>query len=236
MLSGFILLFTVMSAMSPAGKMPPAPPVVVSLAPAADLHSELYESLNLDSLELSKPAFDAALKGYNHLVNKGKVTRDDVLSIVDFSLPSSKKRLFVIDLETGKLLFNTYVSHGRNSGLGTATKFSNVLNSFQSSLGFYLTGNTYKGEHGYSLKLLGLEKGINDNAYNRGIVIHAANYVDEKLAAKRGYIGRSLGCPAIPVKLHKPIIQEIKDGTCLFVYAPNANYATHSSLLKSPQA
>jgi hypothetical protein len=235
-LTGFTVFFSVLSAMpTPAAPSVPVRDTAVVSAPAA-AKAALYESLNLDSLELSRSAFDAALKGYYKLVGEGAILRDNVLSIVDFSLPSSKKRLFVLDLETGSLLFNTYVSHGRNSGLDRATRFSNAVNSFKSSLGFYITGNTYKGQHGYSLKLLGVEKGINDKAFERGIVIHAADYVNEKLAATRGYIGRSLGCPALPVKLYKPIIREIKDGSCLFVYAPDTTYTTSSTVLGNGRA
>ncbi len=235
-LTAFAVCFSILSAMPTASATPtPARDTAVVTLPV-DANAALYETLNLDSLGLSKTAFDVALKGYYKLMEEGSVLKNDVLSIVDFSLPSSKKRLFVLDLETGSLLFNTYVSHGRNSGLDKATKFSNDINSFKSSLGFYITGNTYKGQHGYSLKLLGLEKGINDNAYDRGIVIHAANYVNEKLASTRGYIGRSLGCPALPANLYKPIIREIKDGSCLFVYAPDAAYTMRSTVLTASRA
>jgi hypothetical protein len=198
--------------------------------------SGLYDRLDLDSLELSYEAFALAIAGYRNLVASGAVVNKDILSIVDFSLPSSRKRLFVIDLNRDSLLFNTYVSHGRNSGMEQATRFSNKVNSFQSSLGFFVTGNTYKGEHGYSLRLQGLEKGINDNAFDRGIVIHAADYVNEKLARQRGYIGRSLGCPAVPVALHKPIIKTIKDGSCLFLYGSDSNYTATSPLMNPSRA
>ncbi|MHA4845262.1 murein L,D-transpeptidase catalytic domain family protein [Flavitalea antarctica] len=236
LIAGCVTVLSLLSAMSPRVSEAPAP-VASSISVGVvdsfnDLaYSNLYESLNLDSLELSREAFTYAVKGYNNLLAHGAIVKQDVLSIVDFTLPSSKKRLFIIDLVTGKLLFNTFVSHGRNSGLEKATRFSNDLNSFQSSLGFFITGKTYKGEHGFSLRLEGLEKGINDNAYNRGIVIHAANYVNEKLARHRGYIGRSLGCPAVPVQLHRPIIQKIKDGSCLFLYGSDSNYALKSSML-----
>ncbi|MCK7556728.1 murein L,D-transpeptidase catalytic domain family protein [Chitinophaga sedimenti] len=162
---------------------------------------------------------------------KGKIQNDGVLSIVDFSLPSSKKRLFVIDLENGKLLFNTPVSHGRNSGKGDATSFSNAPNSFKSSLGFYVTGNTYSGEHGYSLRLNGEEKGFNDNALSRGIVMHCADYVNEGLVQSQGYIGRSLGCPAIPTAVHKKVISAISNGSCLFVYSRDKGYLAKSKLI-----
>lgn len=191
----------------------------------------LYDQMNLDSLGLSQSAFDYALQGYNDLVSNGQLKNDHILSIVDFSLPSTKKRLFVIDMSNGKLLFNTYVSHGRNSGKEMATAFSNDANSFKSSLGFYVTGSTYSGEHGYSLRLDGKEAGINDNAYSRDIVMHAANYVNESIIKAKGLLGRSLGCPAVPVVLHKAIINTIKDGTCLFLYSPDSFYITHSKMI-----
>ncbi len=193
----------------------------------------LYDSLRLDSLELSKDAFVEAMEGLDSLQTIGVIKRDSIISIVDFSLPSYKKRLFVIDLALRKVLFNTLVSHGRNSGKEIATNFSNELNSFASSLGFYITGDTYKGEHGYSLRLQGLEQGINDNAFNRGIVMHSAPYVNEKLIQSQGYIGRSLGCPAVPIAVHKAIIRTIKDGSCLFLYSPDKDYLTHTRFSKS---
>lgn len=199
---------------------------------SATANDMLYEQLSLDSLGLSAEAYQYALQGYKRLQEEGKLKNDDILSIVDFSLPSSKKRLFVIDLSTGKLLFNSLVSHGRNSGKDMATNFSNTNESFKSSLGFYVTGGTYKGKHGYSLKLEGEEDGINSNAMERGIVMHAASYVDEKLARLQGYIGRSLGCPAIPVKLHKKIIGKIQNGTCLFMYSPDHVYISASKMLQ----
>lgn len=193
----------------------------------------LYEKLALDSLGLSPAAFDYAVHGYEHLLTTGKIKREDIISIIDFSLPSSKKRLFVIDLRHGKLLFNTVVSHGRNSGREMATTFSNEPDSYKSSLGFYITAETYRGEHGYSLRLQGEEKGINDNAMSRGIVMHSAAYVNERFARSQGYIGRSLGCPAIPEVLHRKIIESIRNGTCLFLYSPDKFYAAHSRIIST---
>lgn len=202
---------------------------------ATSKYSFLYGQMKLDSLGLSQEAFNYGLQGYMGLVSNGTV-KNNVLSIVDFSLPSSKKRLFVIDVTTGKLLFNTFVSHGRNSGKEMATEFSNDQNSFKSSLGFYVTGNTYKGEHGYSLRLEGMEEGINDNAYNRSIVMHAANYVNEKVIQMTGFLGRSLGCPAVPPSLHKAIINKIKDGSCLFLYSSDTAYLSHTKMITRPAA
>jgi len=197
-------------------------------------YSNLYGEMKLDSLGLSQTAFTYALQGYTDLVSNGSIKNDRILSIVDFSLPSTKKRLFVIDVTTGKLLFNTFVSHGRNSGREMATEFSNDANSFKSSLGFYITGTTYSGEHGYSLRLDGKEAGINDNAYSRSIVMHAASYVNESIIKTKGLLGRSLGCPAVPPSLHKAIINTIKDGSCLFLYSPDSFYVSHSKLINQP--
>jgi hypothetical protein len=121
------------------------------VANAAGGFMMMYNNLHLDSLGLSKAAFNYAIKGMERLEAAGRLSNTDLISIVDFSLPSSKKRLFVIDLKNGKVLFNTLVSHGRNSGTAVATEFSNAPESFKSSLGFYVTGETYRGEHGYSL-------------------------------------------------------------------------------------
>lgn len=195
--------------------------------------STIYAKLNLSSLGLSKDAFDNAFKGYEYLRSQGKLRNDDVLTIVDFSLPSSEKRLFVIDLKNQKVLFNTYVAHGRNSGKEIASQFSNDPESFKSSLGFYVTKNTYSGTHGFSLRLEGEEKGINDNALSRAIVMHSADYVNKDLINSQGYIGRSLGCPALPKEVYKPIIEKIKDGSCLFMYSSQSNYITKSKLLQS---
>ncbi|MEO7307932.1 MAG: murein L,D-transpeptidase catalytic domain family protein [Ferruginibacter sp.] len=193
----------------------------------------LYDSMDLDLMGLSKTAFDYAIKGFSYLEHAGKFANDNIISIVDFSLPSSKKRLFVIDLDQVKVLFNTYVAHGSKSGAAMATEFSNIPESNKSSLGFYETLQTYSGGHGYSLKLQGLERGINDNANSRAIVIHPAAYVDEALIRSQGYIGRSWGCPALPEKLSKPIINTIKGGTCLFLYSPDKNYLNKSKIINA---
>lgn len=191
----------------------------------------LYDSMRLDTTGLSREAFENAIQGYDHLEEKGRIKNPDILSIIDFSLPSSKKRLFVIDLKNKLLLFNTLVSHGRNSGTLVANTFSNKSNSYKSSLGFYVTGDTYSGEHGYSLRLIGEEAGINDNALSRGIVMHSAAYVNEALIRSQGYIGRSLGCPAIPENVHRKVIERIRNGTVLFFYSPDKYYSMHTQML-----
>ena len=192
----------------------------------------IFDSLKLGTLGLSRQAFDYALKGFNYLLAKGKIANNNIISIVDFSEPSSKKRLFIIDLKNYKILFNTYVAHGQNSGKEFAGNFSNAPESLESSPGFYVTKETYYGSKGYSLRLEGEEQGINDNALSRGIVMHAATYVNAALAQGRGFIGRSWGCPAVAPELHQAIINKIKNGTCLFLFTPNKNYISTSRILK----
>lgn len=191
----------------------------------------LYSKLNLQAKGLSEDAFNLGIKGYTKLRDLGRIPKDQVLTIVDFSKPSTEKRLFVIDVNEEKVLFHTYVAHGKNTGDKVARKFSNIPESLQSSLGFYTTLSTYNGKHGYSLKLEGLERGINHLAKDRAIVIHGADYATEGFIKRNGYLGRSWGCPALPPNLNKPIIDEIKDGSCLFIYSDNGNYKRKSLLL-----
>ncbi|MCG2615788.1 murein L,D-transpeptidase catalytic domain family protein [Terrimonas sp. NA20] len=191
----------------------------------------VYDSLHLETIGLSRQAFDYAQKGWNKLFREGKLSNDSILAIADFSQPSSQKRLYILDLKEYKVLFNTLVAHGRNSGKEVATSFSNSSSSYKSSPGFYVTGETYNGKHGYSLKLNGVEKGINDNAYNRAIVVHGADYVDESYVANQGYIGRSQGCPAVPEREAQPIINTIKNNTCFFIYEPGKSYTSRSAML-----
>jgi hypothetical protein len=192
---------------------------------------EAYESLNLYDLGLSFNAFESGIRGLQRLAETGAIRKTGIISIADFSQPSYNKRLYVIDLENHELLFQTYVAHGRNTGRDKALDFSNKVSSYKSSLGFYTTGETYRGSHGYSLRLEGLEKGVNDNARKRAIVIHGADYVSERHISNLGYLGRSQGCPAVPNTVHKPLIDQIKDGSCLFVYYPSQKYLNSSALL-----
>ena len=193
----------------------------------------IYDTLHLLQAGLQEEAFELAYEGYYKLLEQGRMLKKDVLTIADFSKPSSEKRLFVIDMEEGKILFQTLVAHGRNSGLVYATQFSNKPESNKSSLGFYLTMQPYFGGKGYALKLQGLEKGINDNAYERAIVLHGSDYVTSQFANSNGYLGRSLGCPAVPTKQTKAIINSIKNGSLLFIYHPTEEYKTKSTILNS---
>jgi len=152
---------------------------------------QLYQKLDLEQRGLSKKAFDLAVRGFEKLLAQGKLMNSAVLSIVDFSLPSSHKRLFVINIKSQELIFYDYVAHGKNSGATIAKSFSNKINSLKSSLGFFVTKNTYNGKNGLSLALDGKEKGINDHALARAVVIHGAPYVNENFAAQKNGIGRS---------------------------------------------
>ena len=191
----------------------------------------LYEEMGLAEYGLSKQAFSDAYKGYQHLLEKNRIQNHDYLTICDFSKSSGKKRLYIIDLEKNELFLNTYVAHGRNSGKDYATRFSNKPESLQSSLGFYITKGTYYGGHGLSLNLEGVENGINNNAYQRRIVMHGADYVSENFFRQNKFMGRSFGCPAVPLKESASIINTIKNGTCLFIYHPTKNYTERSKIL-----
>ena len=196
------------------------------------LFYNVYDDLQLSEKGLSRKVFEYAVKGFNKIRANGAIENDGILSIADFSKPSSQKRLFIIDVKNSRLLFNTYVAHGMRSGKEFANTFSNAMESNKSSIGFYKTADTYIGKHGYSMRLQGLERGFNDNAYKRDIVMHAANYVNEGMIRSKGCIGRSWGCPALPEYLNRPIIDKIKNGTCLFIFGTDKKYLLRSVMLK----
>lgn len=183
-------------------------------------------SASVPSLE----SFKIAYEGYENLKSHHKLD-NNILTIIDFSLSSNKKRLWVIDMESNVVLFHSLVAHGMNSGQEFATNFSNKSESYKSSLGFYLTGEIYQGKHGSSLKLDGIEKGVNDNARQRAIVIHGADYVSENFIKKNGRLGRSQGCPALPVDITNQVISKIKDKSVLFIYHPSRKSSfSHASI------
>jgi hypothetical protein len=197
--------------------------------------TELYKAIAFEpNHELNIEVFEKAYQGFKNLQKAGKLDADShILSVCDFSKSSNTKRLWVIDLNEKKVLFNSLVAHGKNTGEEFATQFSNTESSYQSSLGFYVTENTYNGDNGYSLKLQGMDKGFNDAAMQRAIVMHGADYVNESFAAQHQRIGRSWGCPAVPKELAASIINTIKDKTCLFIYFPANSYLSSSEWLKS---
>jgi hypothetical protein len=189
-----------------------------------------YAEKVYNNISGSKPrltVFTQALQVYHTLNQEAPVKKSNLLTVIDFSLPSTEKRLWVFDLENNITLENTVVSHGKNSGMNKATKFSNKVNSYKSSLGAYLTAETYVGKHGLSLRLDGLEKGINDRARERAIVIHTASYANPSVIEAQGRLGRSLGCPAIPVN-KIDIIKNISEGSVLFIYANDKKYTSKS--------
>ncbi|MEI9909128.1 MAG: murein L,D-transpeptidase catalytic domain family protein [Bacteroidota bacterium] len=222
---------------SPAYKLAPGPVLSAKSSTTDSLHlitsiRSVYDSLHLDISGLSRQAFEYAQKGWEKLIEQGKIINESVMAIVDFSQPSSHRRLYILDMKNYKVLFNTLVAHGKNSGKEWASSFSNKPSSYKSSPGFYITGDTYMGSNGFSLRLNGIEKGINDKAFDRAIVMHGADYVSDSYIEAQGYIGRSQGCPAVPAEEVYPIINTIKNGTCLFVYVPDKRYASRSPLLK----
>lgn len=192
----------------------------------------LYNKLDLQSRGLSYKVMQYAYKGYEVLKQKGVLKKDAILTVIDFSKSSREKRMYIIDVDAEKVLHHTYVAHGKNSGLDMATKFSNKPESLQSSLGFYVTKQTYFGKHGLSLRLEGKDKGFNCKAEARAVVLHGADYIG-KHRVKSGYNGRSFGCPAVPRAESQKIIKWIKDGTCLFIFHPSNSYLHGSSILNA---
>ncbi|TDE01883.1 murein L,D-transpeptidase catalytic domain family protein [Flavobacterium sandaracinum] len=218
----------VLASLAPSTTISPEPKIVATTAyaetlePTVDAKIEMaYHNLHSAKFALPKlESFAEALKGYYSLKQKGLVKKE-ILTLIDFSLSANTKRLWVIDLTTGDILFHSLVAHGRNTGEEFASNFSNASESFKSSLGFYSTGEIYSGKHGMSLRLDGLEKGVNDNARARGVVMHAADYVSNSFIKNNHRLGRSQGCPAVPAELSKEIISTIKDKSCFFIYHPS---------------
>lgn len=193
---------------------------------SADLRL-LYQECGLETI-LSFDIFKMAMTGMgkiNELQNKS------IITIIDFSKPSTQERFFVIDLKNKLVLSKSLVAHGKNSGENMADSFSNDSKSLKSCLGFFLTAETYTGKNGYSLKLDGLEPGINDNARQRTIVIHGADYVSASFAQQHGRLGRSWGCPVLPTDNLKEIIDKISQGSCLFIYGNDPEYPKASKIL-----
>ena len=193
---------------------------------AFDLSTEV-KNLSREAPALDRKVLRLALAAYQTAATKGAVKKQ-ILTVIDYSLPSNKQRMWIFDLRREHLLYNTYVAHGKNSGMNVPHHFSNQSSSKQTSLGTYVTRDTYIGSKGYSLNLQGLEKGFNDNAYSRRVVVHGAWYVEPDFIRKSGRAGRSWGCPSIAKTLAKPVINTIKGGSVLFAYYPDHNYLSHT--------
>lgn len=207
----------------------PAPtPVHVDSKPLVIANvNQQVQLLGQAAPQLDKKVLKMALVAYNKASDKGAVKKP-VLTVIDYSLPSSKQRMWIFDVSKERLLYNTYVAHGTNSGMSTPNHFSNKMSSRETSLGTYVTKDTYIGSKGLSLNLQGLERGFNDNAYNRRVVIHGAWYVEPDFIKKTGRAGRSWGCPSIAQTLAKPVINTIKNGSVVFAYYPDKYYLSHS--------
>ena len=187
----------------------------------------IYLQSGLDDI-LNYKVFRMAMAGFQHL----DIPKKDFISIIDYSQPSTAKRYYLIDIINKKLLFNTLIAHGVNSGENVASVFSNVPESRISSIGFFISAETYFGDNGYSLRIDGIEKGINHNARKRDIVIHKADYVSEEFIEQEGRLGRSWGCPALPNDVSKDIIDIIKEGSCIFAYGEDESYMKKSNYVE----
>lgn len=197
---------------------------------------DLYASIN-GAEKIPFDLFERGMIGYYQLNYSNRISGDyKILALVDFRSSSTEKRLWVIDLSSKQVLFNTFVSHGKNTGLEYANVFSNQRYSNSSSLGFYKMSETYYGRHGLSLKLDGLEAGFNDNARARGVVMHGAKYVSTDFVAEHGRLGRSFGCPAIPMECYQQVIALTEGSGVLFMYYPDEDYEAQTLLKNRAEA
>jgi len=193
--------------------------------------TQLYNELATPDSKPDYKVFEYALLGYLKLERDSSLGNKNLLTIIDFSLSANKKRLWVIDIKNKVVIHHTLVAHGKKTGEEFAKKFSNIKESHMSSLGFYVTQNTYFGKHGLSLILEGVEDGFNNNAKERAIVIHGAKYVSRDFIKNYGRLGRSFGCPALSLEKAKVIIPKLSGKTCLFIYFPDENYLKKSKLI-----
>ncbi|MCM8569066.1 murein L,D-transpeptidase catalytic domain family protein [Gramella jeungdoensis] len=195
--------------------------------------ADLYQTFSLNNSAMPKlPVFEKAMNGYLKLEKEGRVS-NPLLTIIDFDLSSKQKRMWILNMDTQQVVFNTFVAHGKNTGVEFAKNFSNKVNSHQSSLGFYVTGETYYGKNGLSLFIDGMEKGFNSNARKRYVVIHGANYAEPEFIQRVGRLGRSYGCPAVPNKVAKKLINTIKGKSVVYIHKNNENYQKTSEYLNS---
>jgi hypothetical protein len=218
-----------------AGRAAEAASVAAASATAAAASTSVFDASAWDTARLGRvdtSVFELALTSAQHAVALGDAD-PETLTVIDFSRPSTQVRMWVYDLRERKLLFEERVAHGRNSGFDRPTKFSNEPDSNMSSIGLYRAAEAYIGKHGYSLRLDGLERGFNDRARERAIVIHGAEYVNEKVAQAQGRLGRSLGCPAVRPEIARKLIDALRDGGLVFAYYPDTRWLNTSKYLGS---
>ncbi len=220
-----VYLIPVLSSKNISADTPTEPPTATN-GPVDEYIRAVYNSFDFArNGNLTYEVFEKAMTGYLNLRAAGKLnTRRSILTVCDFTRSSSQYRMWVLDLEKKKIIIHHYVAHGQGTGDEFAKAFSNVNESHQSSLGFFVTGDTYQGQHGTSLRLHGMDAGWNNAAYDRAIVIHGADYVCRESVQAQGRIGRSWGCPAVNEKLAPEIINAIRGGTALYIYYPNKQY------------
>lgn len=207
-----------------------------SQAVTPDSAARIYAGIDFgDKGKLNAGVFRLAYKGYRRLLEAGKILQPGLLTVIDYSLSSNTPRLWVLDLVARRVVYHSLVAHGQGTGEEYATQFSNRESSHQSSLGFYTTGNTYQGQHGLSLYLHGMDRGFNDAAYARSVVLHGASYVSEAFIRTHKRLGRSWGCPAVAESLAPELIRLLQGGTCLFAYFPDKQYLSASHWLTPAQ-
>jgi hypothetical protein len=188
-----------------------------------------FDSTSIGNIETD--VFAMALDAASCAVRTGAVSAPETLTVIDYSKPSSERRLWVFDLKAKELVYEELVAHGQGSGANMATQFSNEDESHQTSLGLFVTRDTYVGKNGYSLRLDGLDRGVNDRARDRAIVMHGAPYVSEQFVKANGRLGRSWGCPAISAAVAKQMIDRVKGGGLVFAYYPDAKLLKTSKYL-----
>lgn len=202
---------------------------------ASASYQPLVDDLASKAPNLDRQVLTHAVAAMQCAVNNGAVAAQR-LAVIDFSLPSSERRLWIFDLQRGRLLLEDFVAHGQKSGDNQATRFSNVVGSHQSSIGLFRTAESYSGKHGYSLRMDGLEPGVNDRARERAIVIHPADYVNPAWIATQGRIGRSQGCPAVRPEVARMVVDSLKDGQFMFSWYPDQDWLQSSAYLNCEPA
>jgi hypothetical protein len=205
-------------------------------AQAGSNDAEVVRSILRQTSQLEPTVLERALTAYRCAMRTNIVERPGLLTLIDYAKPSTEPRLWVLDVDRGRVLYEELVAHGRNTGEKFATAFSNVPESRQSSLGVFLTGATYVGKHGLSLRLDGLEQGVNDKARDRAIVMHGADYVSEQFVSRQGRLGRSWGCPAVRREIAKPLIRLLSGGSLLFAHYPDRKWLESSAFLNGCSA